>query len=42
MFIPALGQTVAELSAEQKNAVSHRAQATAQLKALLRQTWFAG
>jgi XTP/dITP diphosphohydrolase len=41
MFIPALGHTVAELSAEQKNAVSHRAQATAQLITLLRQTWLA-
>lgn len=41
MFIPALGATVAELSALQKNALSHRAQAAAQLKRLLRASWWA-
>jgi len=36
MFIPALGQTVAELPAATKNAVSHRALAAAQMVALMR------
>jgi XTP/dITP diphosphohydrolase len=39
MFIPALGRTVAELGADEKNRVSHRAQAAAQLSGLLRQGW---
>lgn len=39
MFIPGLNQTVAELSAEQKNHHSHRAVAARQLMALLHQTW---
>jgi XTP/dITP diphosphohydrolase len=41
MEIPELGRTVAELAAEQKNALSHRARAAAQLRELMRQTWFA-
>jgi XTP/dITP diphosphohydrolase len=41
MEIPELGRTVAELPAEQKNALSHRARAAAQLRELMRQTWFA-
>ena len=39
MFIPALGRTVAELAAEEKNLVSHRALAAAQMAALLREAW---
>ena len=39
MFIPALGRTVAELGAEEKNRVSHRAQAAAQMARLLRGGW---
>lgn len=42
MFIPALGQTVAQLSAEVKNAHSHRALATRTLLALLRDVWHLG
>lgn len=41
MWIPETGQTVAELTPAQKNAISHRAQAASQLQGLLRQTWFA-
>jgi XTP/dITP diphosphohydrolase len=39
MFIPALGRTVAELGAEEKNRVSHRAQAAEQMARLLREGW---
>ncbi len=39
-LIPALGKTLAELSAEQKNAISHRAKAFIQAKALLREMEF--
>jgi XTP/dITP diphosphohydrolase len=39
MFIPAIGRTVAELAADEKNRVSHRAQAAAQMATLLRQAW---
>lgn len=39
MFIPALGATVAELSADVKNAHSHRARSAAQLRALLHEAW---
>jgi XTP/dITP diphosphohydrolase len=39
MFIPALGRTVAELAADEKNRVSHRALAAAQMAALLREAW---
>ncbi len=39
MFIPALGATVAELSAEVKNAHSHRARSAAQLRTLLHEAW---
>jgi XTP/dITP diphosphohydrolase len=39
MFIPALGQTVAELSAERKNTYSHRALAARQMLALMREVW---
>lgn len=42
MFIPTLGQTVAELGAQEKNRVSHRAQAAAQMAQLLRQGWHLG
>jgi XTP/dITP diphosphohydrolase len=39
MFIPALGRTVAELSADVKNAHSHRAIAARQMLALMREVW---
>jgi len=39
MFIPILNQTVAELSAEQKNQHSHRALAAQQMLALMREVW---
>jgi XTP/dITP diphosphohydrolase len=39
MFIPALGQTVAELAAEQKNRLSHRALASADLLKQMREVW---
>jgi XTP/dITP diphosphohydrolase len=42
MFIPSLGRTVAELEAQEKNRVSHRAQAAAQMVQLLRQGWHLG
>ena len=42
MFIPALNQTVAELSAEQKNAHSHRALASQQMLLLMREVWHLG
>jgi XTP/dITP diphosphohydrolase len=39
MFIPVLNQTVAELSPEVKNAHSHRALASQQMLALMREVW---
>jgi XTP/dITP diphosphohydrolase len=39
MFIPAFGQTVAELAPDVKNAHSHRALAAAQMVALMRAAW---
>ena len=39
MFIEAIGRTVAELDAAQKNAISHRALAAAQMRQLLREAW---
>ena len=42
MFIPALGSTVASLSAEVKNAHSHRAIAAQQMLLLLRDVWKLG
>lgn len=42
MFIPAFGLSVAELSAEQKNAHSHRAIAAHQMLALLPEVWRLG
>jgi XTP/dITP diphosphohydrolase len=39
MFIPALGHTVAALSAATKNAHSHRAVAAAQMLSLMREAW---
>ena len=42
LFIPALGQTVAELSAETKNLHSHRAIASRQMLALMREVWRLG
>ncbi|MGA0611970.1 non-canonical purine NTP pyrophosphatase [Caldimonas sp. KR1-144] len=39
MFIPSLKSTVAELDAEIKNAMSHRARAAAQMFGLMREAW---
>ncbi len=39
VWIDALGASVAELSAAQKNAASHRAVAAAQLRSLMREAW---
>ncbi len=39
MFIPALGQTVAQLEAETKNRLSHRALASASLLQQFREVW---
>ena len=39
MFIPALGQTVAQLDAATKNRLSHRALAAAHMRALMREVW---
>jgi XTP/dITP diphosphohydrolase len=39
MFIPSQGRTVAEMDAELKNRISHRAIATAQLRGLLHEVW---
>lgn len=39
MFIPALGRSVAQLSADEKNRVSHRAIASQQMLALMREVW---
>ncbi|MEJ6003604.1 RdgB/HAM1 family non-canonical purine NTP pyrophosphatase [Paucibacter soli] len=42
VFIPSLGQSVAQLSAEQKNQLSHRALAAASLAQQLREVWQLG
>lgn len=42
VFIPALGRSVAELDAAIKNAHSHRALASAQMLALMRDAWHLG
>jgi XTP/dITP diphosphohydrolase len=42
VWIDALAASVAELSAAQKNAVSHRALAAAQMRALMRDAWSLG
>jgi XTP/dITP diphosphohydrolase len=42
MLIPALGRTVAELGADEKNRVSHRAQSAALMQQLLRDVWHLG
>ena len=39
-FVPALGKTLAQLSADQKNTISHRAKAFTQAKDLLREMEF--
>lgn len=39
MFLPALGRTFAQLSAEDKNARSHRGQAARAMLALMRERW---
>ena len=42
VWIDALGASVAELSAEQKNAVGHRALAAAQMRTLMLEAWSLG
>jgi len=42
VWIDALGASVAELCAAQKNAASHRALATAQMRALMHEAWSLG
>ena len=42
VFIPALGKTVAELGAAEKNSVSHRALAARQMLGLMREVWRLG
>jgi len=42
LFIPSLGQTVAELGAEKKNIHSHRAIASRQMLALMHEVWRLG
>jgi XTP/dITP diphosphohydrolase len=42
MFIPSLGRSVAQLSADEKNRVSHRAIASQQMLALMREVWHLG
>ena len=42
MFVPSLGQTVAELSPELKNRHSHRAIAARQMQVLMREVWHLG
>ena len=42
MFIPGLGCSVAELTAEEKNQHSHRARAMVQMQVLLREAWGLG
>ena len=42
LFIPSLGQTVAELGTEKKNIHSHRAIASRQMLALMREVWRLG
>ncbi len=41
VFIPALGRSVAELGADEKNALSHRALAAREMLALMRAHWLA-
>jgi len=42
MFIPSLGRSVAQLSAEEKNRLSHRAIATVELLKQMREAWHLG
>lgn len=42
LFIPSLGQSVAQLSAEQKNRLSHRALASVDLVMQMREVWHLG
>ena len=41
MFLPAFGQTFAQLPPDVKNAHSHRGLAARQMLALMRERWFA-
>jgi XTP/dITP diphosphohydrolase len=40
MRIPALGKTFAQMTDEEKNALSHRGQAAQAMLALMRERWF--
>jgi len=40
MWIPALGKTFAQMTDEEKNALSHRGQAAQAMLALMRERWF--
>ena len=42
VFIPSLGRSVAQLGADEKNRVSHRAIASQQMLALMREVWNLG
>ena len=42
LFLPSLGRTVAELDAESKNKISHRAQAAQRMRVLLQESWLLG
>ena len=42
VFVASLGKTVAELDAATKNALSHRALAARQMRALMRDAWGLG
>ena len=41
MFIPSFGQTLAQMSEAQKNAISHRGQSAKLMSALIRERWLA-
>lgn len=41
MFIPSLGQTFAQMTEQQKNAISHRGQSAQLMCALMRERWLA-
>ena len=38
-FLPDAGKTAAQMSAEEKNSVSHRGQALVKLRAMIRESW---
>lgn len=41
LWVPEAGMTLAQMSVQQKNAISHRGQASRQMVALIRQQWLA-